>query len=176
MTEDQEHEREHEQTHAHAHAGTRRAARSLRSRALGYLSRREYSRVELARKLAPFIENEEAGALVGLLDSLEQAGWLSDARFTESVMHRRAARAGASRIINELKQHAVDDALIENAGIQLRKTELARAQAVWQKKYGQFPATQQARAKQARFLAGRGFARDVIGKILKGFDEDEYGD
>jgi len=149
-----------------------RAARSLKSRALGYLSRREYSRLELARKLAPFAEHEAAGALDALLDALEQAGWLSDARFTESVVHRQSARLGANRIINELKRHAVDDALIENVSARLRETELARAQAVWQKKYGQLPVTPRECAAQARFLAARGFSSGIIVKILKGLDED----
>lgn len=151
--------------------GVQRPARSLKNRALGYLSRREHSRTELACKLAPFASHEEAGALDAVLDSLERDGWLSDARFTESVVHRRAARVGVSRIVDELKRHAVDEALIENVGARLRETELARAWAVWQKKYGQLPATLEERAKQARFLASRGFSLAITGKILKGIDE-----
>jgi regulatory protein len=54
----------------------------------------------------------------------------------------------------------------------LRETELARAQAVWRKKFGTLPETLGERAKQARFLATRGFSQGIIGKILKGIDED----
>jgi regulatory protein len=148
--------------------------RSLKGRALGYLSRREYSRAELSRKLMPFVE--EADSLEALLDSLESEGWLSDSRFAESLIHRRASRLGANRIVGELKRHAVGQTLIEEASAQLRETELARAQAVWRKKYGQLPETPAERARQARFLAARGFSGATIGKILKGIDDEWAGD
>lgn len=151
-------------------AEQQRSGRSLKGRALAYLSRREYSRAELSRKLMPF--TDDADALEALLDALVREGWLSDARFAESVIHRRAARLGATRIVGELRRHAVGDTLIEEVNAQLRETELARARAVWQKKYGQLPATPTERARQARFLAARGFSMTIIGKILKGIDED----
>lgn len=147
-----------------------RPERSLKGRALGYLSRREYSRAELSRKLMPY--TEDADALEVLLDSLEREGWLSDVRFAESVVHRRASRVGAGRIVSELKRHAVGEALIEEVSSQLRETELVRARTVWQKKYGQLPETPAERARQARFLAARGFSMSIIGKILKGIGED----
>ena len=44
---------------------------------------------------------------------------------------------------------------------------------VWQRRFGQ-PATDAAgRAKQMRFLAGRGFAGDVIRRVVQGADEFE---
>ncbi|KWC45352.1 recombinase RecX [Burkholderia ubonensis] len=148
-------------------------ARSLKGRALGYLSRREYSRAELARKLAPYAGEDES--VEPVLDALEQEGWLSDARFAESLVHRRASRVGAARIVNELKRHAVGDTLVEEVGAQLRETEWARAQAVWRKKFGALPHTPAERAKQARFLAARGFSSATIVKLLKCGDE-MFGD
>ncbi|HYS62740.1 MAG TPA: recombination regulator RecX [Paraburkholderia sp.] len=153
---------------------SQRPTRSLKGRALGYLSRREYSRAELARKLKPFVE--ETDSLDAVLDSLETENWLSDSRFAESLVHRRSSRLGASRIVGELKQHAVDPALVEEASAQLRETELARAQAVWRKKFGRLPETPTERAKQARFLASRGFSGATIGKILKGIDDEWSGE
>ncbi len=154
-------------------AAPARPARSLKGRALGYLSRREYSRSELARKLAPHVE--ESDEPEALLDALEREGWLSDARFTESLVHRRAARVGTARILGELKRHAVDGALVESVGEQLRETEFGRAQAVWRKKFGSLPVTPVERAKQARFLASRGFSSATIVKLLK-VGDDEFGD
>ena len=153
---------------------SQRPARSLKGRALGYLSRREYSRSELARKLKPFVEENDS--LDTLLDTLEAENWLSDSRFTESLIHRRSSRMGTSRIVGELKQHSVDQTLVEEASAQLRETELARAQAVWRKKFGELPQTSAERAKQARFLASRGFSGATIGKILKGIDEEWSGE
>ena len=154
---------------ARSSSGSPRPGRSLKSRALAYLSRREYSRAELSRKLMPL--TDDADALEALLDSLVRDGWLSDTRFAESIVHRRAARSGANRIVSELKRHAVGDELIEQIGAQLRETELARAQAVWRKKYGELPTTPAERARQARFLAARGFSLATIAKILKGIDD-----
>ncbi|KVD29383.1 recombinase RecX [Burkholderia ubonensis] len=148
-------------------------ARSLKGRALGYLSRREYSRAELARKLTPYAGEDES--VEPVLDALEHEGWLSDARFAESLVHRRASRVGAARIVNELKRHAVGDTLVEEVGAQLRETEWARAQAVWRKKFGALPQTPAERAKQARFLAARGFSSATIVKLLKCGDE-MFGD
>ena len=159
------------QDHANKSKGP---VRSLKGRALGYLSRREYSRAELSRKLMPFLE--EGDSLEALLDLLESEGWLSDSRFAESLVHRRSSRLGSNRIVGELKRHAVGQTLIEEASAQLRETELVRAQAVWRKKYGQFPETQAERARQARFLASRGFSGATIGKILKGIEDEWAGD
>jgi regulatory protein len=146
----------------------------LKGRALGYLSRREYSRAELARKLKPYVE--ESDSLDTVLDALEAENWLSDSRFAESLVHRRAARLGTSRILGELKQHALNPNLVEEATAQLRETELARAHAVWSKKFGELPVTPAERAKQARFLASRGFSGATIGKILKGIEDIWDGD
>ncbi|MCA8084053.1 recombination regulator RecX [Burkholderia cenocepacia] len=143
--------------------------RSLKGRALGYLSRREYSRAELARKLAPYVDEGES--IEPVLDALEQEGWLSDARFAESLVHRRASRVGVARIVSELKRHAVGESLVEEVNAQLRETELTRAQAVWRKKFGALPQTPAERAKQARFLAARGFSSATIVKLLKVGDD-----
>ncbi|SDQ83332.1 regulatory protein [Paraburkholderia fungorum] len=149
---------------------SQRPARSLKGRALGYLSRREYSRAELARKLKPYVE--ETDSLETVLDTLETENWLSNSRFAESLIHRRSSKLGASRILGELKQHALDQTLVEDAKAQLRDTELARAQAVWSKKFGELPQTPAERAKQMRFLASRGFSGSTIGKILKGIEDE----
>ncbi|MGX7005670.1 recombination regulator RecX [Caballeronia sp. KNU42] len=143
---------------------------SLRGRALGYLSRREHSRTELSRKLTPHVGEGES--LDTLLDALEREGWLSNERFVESVVHRRGTRLGTSRIVHELKRNGIDETLIQDAGAELNKTELARAREVWSKKFGDLPTTPAERAKQARFLATRGFNGGTIVKVLKAGDDE----
>jgi SOS response regulatory protein OraA/RecX len=143
---------------------------SLRGRALGYLSRREHSRTELSRKLTPHLG--EGDSLDTLLDGLEREGWLSNERFVESVVHRRGTRLGTSRIVHELKRNGIDETLIQDAGTELKKTELTRARDVWSKKFGELPTTPAERAKQARFLATRGFNGGTIVKVLKAGDDE----
>lgn len=149
-----------------AKPGRARPKRSLKMRAIGYLSRREYSRAELERKLTPFVE--EGDSLEHVLESLQREGWLSDERFTHSVVHRRSARFGTSRIIGELKRNAVDRELVEQVAGELRDSERSRAQAVWSRKFASLPATPAERARQARFLASRGFSSSAISAVLKG--------
>jgi SOS response regulatory protein OraA/RecX len=143
---------------------------SLRGRALGYLSRREHSRTELSRKLTPHLG--EGDSLDTLLDALEREGWLSNERFVESVVHRKGTRLGTSRIVHELKRNGIDETLIQDAGAELKKTELTRAREVWSKKFGDLPTTPAERAKQARFLATRGFNGGTIVKVLKAGDDE----
>jgi regulatory protein len=147
-----------------AGAGSERRGPSLRARAVAYLSRREYARTELARKLSAY--TDDPAALDALLDGLEREGWLSTRRFAESLVHRRAERQGAARIVQELRQHGVDEAQIGELKETLRATEYDRALAVWAKRFGERPADRVIYAKQARFLAARGFSHDVIRRVL----------
>lgn len=143
---------------------------SLKMRAVGYLSRREHARAELARKLVPYAE--DAAEIESVLDALEKEGWLSTERFAQSLVHRRASRQGAARIVQELRQHGVDDNQVAELRDQLRATEYDRALEVWKKRFSARPDDRAAYAKQARFLASRGFAHDVIRRIL-GEGEDD---
>jgi regulatory protein len=137
----------------------------LRARALSCLARREYSRQELRRKLAPHAE--DAGALDTLLDELQTRGWLSEARFVEQILHARQGKYGMQRIAHELREKGIAEALIEEALPQIKETELETARAVWAKKFGALPQDAKERARQMRFLQSRGFSPDVIGKVLR---------
>jgi regulatory protein len=143
---------------------------SLRDRALGLLARREHTRSELRRKLAPYTEDPQE--LVDLLDDLAQRGWLSDARFAEALVHDKQAKFGAARLAYELRQRGVPDAVICDQVAQLKDSEFDRARQVWQSKFGAPPEDANARAKQMRFLQNRGFSLGVIGKVLRGPPED----
>ncbi len=150
--------------------GQVRKGPSLKMRAVGYLSRREHAREELARKLAAHAE--DPAEVEAVLDALEKEGWLSTERFAQSLVHRRASRQGAARIVQELRQHGVDDNQVAELREQLRATEYDRALEVWKKRFSAKPEDRAAYAKQARFLASRGFAHDVIRRILGESDDD----
>ena len=144
---------------------TKRPQLSLKGRALRYLSQREHSRAELERKLAPHVE--EAGQLRKVLDELEARGFIDAQRVAESVLNRRSARLGAMRIRQELQAKGLDADVVSAAVASLRGTELERARAVWQSRFGAPPADAQERGKQARFLAARGFGGEVIARVLR---------
>lgn|SRR5258707_195533 len=152
-----------------------KAQLSLKGRALKYLAAREHSRLELTRKLAPHAESAEEVERV--LDELEQRGFLSAERFAESMMHRKAARYGAARVKAELVQHRLPDDITRSVTEQLKASEFDRAHALWARRFGEPPTTPEDKARQTRFLAARGFAGDVIRRVLRGdgFRDPEQG-
>jgi regulatory protein len=145
-----------------------RREKSLLARALGYLARREHSRADLARKLAPHAESAEQ--LASLLTALEAKKLLSEERFVEVLARSRGARFGMARIRQELRAHQVHDGLVRPVIDQLRQSELERARALWERKFGTPAADAAGRARQMRFLAGRGFSSEVIRKVVRGID------
>ena len=164
----------------------KRPAASLQARALGWLAQREQSRSELRRKLLRVAQqppsgggdeaaaaddgHEQAAAQVDqLLDRLQAQGLLSDDRFVESRVRVRASAMGTRRIQMELGRHGLK--LSAQPLQQLRDSELQRAAQLWQRKYGAPAQDLRERARQMRFLAGRGFSGDVIRQVLAAFPE-----
>lgn len=158
----------------------KRAGPSLKARAVAILSRREHSRVELARKLAPHADPEDAAQLQTLLDELERDNWLSNERFAQSLVNRRAGGRGAALVLQELRQHGLADEQLADIRQQLQSTELQRATDAWYKKFGRAPVDAKDHARQLRFLASRGFSGQCLRHILADFNKqagnDSYGD
>ena len=142
---------------------------SLRSRAIGYLARREHSRAELMQKLAP--HTEEASDVTALLDDLEQRGFLSDARFAAEFVRAKSRRFGAAHIAYALREKGVVQEIIAEALSAAEDSELERARRVWQSKFDRLPASLEERGKQTRFLGGRGFSAEIIRKVLRSEDD-----
>ncbi|HEX5338206.1 MAG TPA: recombination regulator RecX [Gallionella sp.] len=146
---------------------------SLRTRALQYLARREYSRAELHAKLLPHVRGEDEFEqlqpenLDALLDDLTARGWLSDARAATQLLHAKRSRYGTQRIAHELRQRGIGEDLISAALPALKDSELETAREVWQKKFGAPPQDANEKARQMRFLQSRGFSLDVIFNVLR---------
>ncbi|MCK9201790.1 MAG: recombination regulator RecX [Gallionella sp.] len=146
---------------------------SLRTRALQYLARREYSRAELRAKLLPHVQADEefdsasTPDIDALLDDLTQRGWLSDQRAATQLLHAKRGRYGTQRITHELRQRGIDETLIAGALPELRESELQTAREVWRKKFGVPPQDAKEKARQMRFLQSRGFGFDVIAQVLR---------
>ena len=171
---------------------------TLRTRALQYLARREYSRVELRGKLLPhlqakYVQPDDGGfeqladvaeppdleslqsELDALLDDLTARGWLSDERAATQLLHARRRRFGTQRITHELRQKGISDDLIALALPELKDSELEAARGVWQRKFGSLPADAKDKAKQMRFMQSRGFGFEVIFKVLQHAESEEDG-
>jgi regulatory protein len=144
---------------------------SLKARALRLLSTREHSRIELARKLARHAE--EGDDIDALLDFLEKNNWLSQERFSESLIHRRSARYGNSRIVAELQSHGINGDALQELKAGLAEDETARCCEVWRRKFGSVPEDAQQRSKQVRFLMQRGFSQRAVRAAMQGVDLDD---
>lgn len=144
---------------------------SLKTRALGYLARREHSRLELEKKLAPHAQ--DPAELSAMLDALEQHGFLSAGRMLEQVVQVRRKKFGSQRIVHELREKGIAEDLIAAALPELKETELDAAREVWRKKFKASPADTTERGRQMRFLLSRGFAAEVIREVLLYPDKEE---
>jgi regulatory protein len=162
---------------------------SLRERALRILVRREYSRLELRRRLLEHAASEEE--LDALLDALEQKKQLSDQRYAESRARVLGRKYSSARIGQELRRQGVGDEDMARAMQDARAADLQRARTIWQRKFGaraSFGLTEDAdadaannlaannpaadnaaeRARQIRFLQSRGFSFDIIRQVIAG--------
>ena len=154
----------------------------LWDRALALLSRRAHARAELSRKLQRYQPTPEMVAEV--LARLESAGWLDDARFASDVADSmaRAGRSGPSRINARLRGHGVSSEVAATAvtGTEADWEAACREAAGAKISRGLDLADPKARAKLARYLAGRGFSPALVWKVIRGAgqngDADEPAD
>lgn len=169
---------------------------ALKSRALRWLAQRDHSRNELERKLLAHAralarlaqaaaETARADAqaalpdsllrerIAAVIDTLSAAGLMNEPRMAESLLAAKAPRFGERRLRQVMQQRGLEPALVEAAVQQARGSELERAQALWQRRYGEPGTTPAERARQMRFLAGRGFGGDVIRRVVRGMPDDD---
>ena len=140
----------------------------LKTRALRHLARREHSRLELARKLAPHAASPEL--LEGLLTELEGKKLLSNSRFAENRAHVLSRKYGVARIRQDLKAKGVADDIA--ATVTSIGDEAQRARAILARKYRQPAHSREEQAKRMRFLQSRGFSYDTIRNVMR-IDETE---
>lgn len=116
-----------------------------------------------------------------VLDELSEQRLLSDRRMAEALVRSGSARFGAARLQQDLQRKGVDPALIGDVLHPLADNEIERARAVWQRRFGQPPTDIKDKARQYRFLLGRGFASRVVAAVVpalssRSADEDESFD
>ena len=138
---------------------------SLREQAIRFLARREYARSELEQRLAA--KGGERDAIRAVLDALVAEGYLSDVRYAHAVVAQKSGRHSRRGIVASLKAKGVDP---QDIALAVAETELdddAALRALWQRRFGEPPADERAKARQVRFLQARGFALSAILKFLR---------
>ncbi len=103
-----------------------------------------------------------------VLDELERAGLLSDARYAQAVVAQRAGRYAKRAIANALKEKRVDASAAAVALAELSQSdELADAATLWKRRFGTLPKDQREKARQVRFLLSRGYSISVALNVLR---------
>jgi regulatory protein len=165
---------------------------SLRAKALALLAAREYSRKELARKLATHArkarEADAAGSVEDnemsspqadidtLLDEFSERGWLSEARYVEQAVRRLSRRYGPRRVAQDLESKGISRESVAASLPYLNSEALGSAKALLERKFRDPAHSPEDRARRVRFLQGRGFDYDVIRNVLKNQQYPEIDD
>ncbi|HUP95082.1 MAG TPA: recombination regulator RecX [Burkholderiales bacterium] len=135
------------------------------------LARREHTRAELERKLAPYAE--DSAEVQSVLDDFSARGWLSESRAIEQIVHAKRSRFGTARIRQALMAKGVSNESMAPALENLKETEVEAARAVWARKFKTAPGTAADRARQVRFLQSRGFSLDIAMRVVRGAREED---
>jgi len=146
------------------------SAGELKARALRLLARREHTRAELAKKLAPHAASDQA--VEALLDGLVAQRLLSEARYAEERARVLARKFGAARIRHDLRLRGVAPEVADRLAA---GGELERAIAIVRRRYPAPADSWSERARRARFLERRGFSHATIRAAL-GAATDESED
>lgn len=143
-----------------------------RRKAMDYLARREYGRLELQSKLesAGFM-GETARVAV---DRLAREGLQCDRRFVENLIQSRIQQGkGPVRIRLDLEARKVDTGMLEAQLSGCGEDWSALARQVRQRKFGlELPVEFKERARQMRFLQYRGFEADQVQAALAPHGDD----
>ena len=103
-----------------------------------------------------------------LLDELERAGYLCDARFASGVVRSKAGSYSKRAIAHALKEKGVAAGASREALEQLESfDDLSTATALWQRRFGCAPADEREKGRQVRFLLARGYTASIAFRVLR---------
>ncbi|HEX8738594.1 MAG TPA: regulatory protein RecX [Casimicrobiaceae bacterium] len=139
------------------------------------LARRDHTRAELEVRLAQ--RRFDAAEIAAALDDLERRGLLSDARYAAGVVERHGRQTGRRAIEGMLRRKGVAaparaEALAGLAG----RDEFDDALRLWSKRFGRVPTDDRERARQFRYLLARGYAAEIVAKVLRAADASADSD
>ncbi|MDX1805161.1 MAG: regulatory protein RecX [Alcanivorax sp.] len=129
---------------------------ALRQRAVSLLARRDHARRELETKLRHKVG--EHPDLPAVMAWCEEHGFIDDRRFAGFFVRARIERGqGPLRIRQELQQRGVPSELMAVVLAEAEVDWFALARDVRARRFRHYPADQKEKARQLRFLQGRGF-------------------
>ena len=144
---------------------------AARKKAMDYLARREHSREELVRKMKK--AGFDCKVALDVSEQLRKDGLQSDRRFVEAFVQSRISHGKGPRIIRaDLSQRGVREPVIHEALVEVEADWVQLARQTRLKKFGEsLPDDFKEKARQMRFLQGRGFEPDQIQAAVGGLDD-----
>ena len=138
-----------------------------RNKAMDYLARREYGRLELQAKLENAGFDGEAARVA--VDRLAIENLQCDRRFIEHFIQSRIDKGkGPVRVRLELDERKLEAGLVDEILSVCGEDWLSMARQVREKKFGlELPADFKEKARQMRFLQQRGFESEQIQAAMR---------
>ncbi len=160
--------------------------KEIKVTALNYLARREYSRLELFRKLSQ--KYSSGDNIQQVLDELQDQGYQSDDRFTESFIRSKVNIGdGPFKIKIALRERGVCESTVLSVFDRQKIDWLAVAERVKNKRFAsisanidsidpsyeqettedQYQDLMKLRAKKIRYLKNKGFYQEHIDEVIQ---------
>jgi len=111
--------------------------------------------------------------VVAVVEALAASGLVNEPRMAEALLAAKSSRLGARRLRQVMQQRGLAPELVEQTLRQAGGSELERARALWQRRFDGPAADPSERARQMRFLAGRGFDGDTIRRVVRPGPRDD---
>ncbi len=140
-------------------------AATPKATAIRMLARREYSRAELARRLAQ--KGVARDDVERTLDEIAALGLLSDARYANATVRQKTGAYSKRAIAGALKASGVGGEVAAEALSASDLDDDEAMVALWRRRFGAPPANDREKARQVRFLQSRGFSLSAIFKLLR---------
>lgn len=144
----------------------------VRSRALYYLTDRDYAAGELVTKLCRMTDRETATVVV---ERLCEVGLVNDRAYAARQAQNMAEYRlyPRRRILQELRAKGIDRDIAEEAVAALETEDFELALALLRKKYYNKLSDDAARARTAAALARYGFGYDTVRRAMEAATEEE---
>ena len=107
-----------------------------------------------------------------VLDELTAAGYLSEPRYAEAVVTRKAGSYSRRAIAEALKAQGVSAEVVTEALAHAPADDAEAMLALWRRRFGHAPRDERDKARQVRFLQSRGFALSAILRFLRDAPEE----
>ncbi len=143
-----------------------------RKKAMDYLARREYGRLELQAKLENAGFDTETARVA--VDRLASENLQCDRRFIDNFIQSRIDKGkGPVRARLELQERRLEASLVDEILSECDANWMAMARQIREKKFGvELPAEFKEKARQMRFLQHRGFEPEQIQAAVASHGDD----